>query len=187
LGRSIEVKRILFDGDIAGMERSESRSVVWIVFAVAAVSAVAWFFVPAFIIRPFSHQSARGIAVAMAMRQRAPWVTLASAIACLLPAWWLWTTSSRGLKAILGKVMLGVVMGLVVFSAVMARLNYFEWMFHPIPSAQFEAESASKLDAGEMVLAVKLGDDARAYPIREMAYHHILNDVVNGEPVTVTY
>jgi hypothetical protein len=178
---------IYIGGDVSRMERSNLRSAVWIVFAVAAVAAVAWFFVPAFIIRPFSHQSARGIAVAMAMRQRAPWVTLASAIACLLPAWWLWTTSSRGLKAILGKVMLGAVMVLVVFSAVMARLNYFEWMFHPIPGAQFEAEAASKLDAGEMVLAVKLGDDARAYPIREMAYHHILNDVVNGEPVTVTY
>jgi hypothetical protein len=60
-------------------------------------------------------------------------------------------------------------------------------MFHPVQSAQFEAESASKLDKGEMILAVRFGDDARAYPIREMAYHHILNDVVGGVPVAVTY
>jgi hypothetical protein len=38
-----------------------------------------------------------------------------------------------------------------------------------------------------MVLAIRYGDDARAYPVREMAYHHIVNDVVEGVPVAVTY
>jgi len=38
-----------------------------------------------------------------------------------------------------------------------------------------------------MILAVRFGSDARAYPIREMAYHHVLNDVVAGVPVAVTY
>ncbi|HKU26019.1 MAG TPA: DUF3179 domain-containing (seleno)protein, partial [Candidatus Sulfotelmatobacter sp.] len=76
---------------------------------------------------------------------------------------------------------------LVLFSAVMARLNYFEWMFHPVDSPQFEAESASKLENAEMILAVRYDNDARAYPIREMAYHHVLNDVVNEVPIAVTY
>jgi len=75
----------------------------------------------------------------------------------------------------------------VAFSAVMSRLNYFEWMFHPVESPQFETETASHLDNGEMILAVRYGADARAYPIREMAYHHILNDVVESIPVAVTY
>ena len=48
--------------------------------------------------------------------------------------------------------------------------------------AQFESASASKLDKGEMVLTVRYGSDARAYPIREMAYHHVLNDVVGRRP-----
>ena len=69
----------------------------------------------------------------------------------------------------------------------MARMNYFEWMFHPVQSPQFESETASKLDQSEMVLALRFGNDARAYPIREMAYHHILNDVVEGVPIAVTY
>jgi hypothetical protein len=38
-----------------------------------------------------------------------------------------------------------------------------------------------------MILAVQYGTDARAYPIREMAYHHILNDVMQGVPIAVTY
>jgi hypothetical protein len=94
----------------------------------------------------------------------------------------LWRAASRSRKIILASVM-----AVVAFSAVMARLNYFEWMFHPLDAAQFESASASKLDKGEMILAVRYGSDARAYPIREMAYHHVLNDVVAGVPVAVTY
>ena len=60
-------------------------------------------------------------------------------------------------------------------------------MFHPVLDPQFEAESDSKLGSDEMILTVRFGSDARAYPIREMAYHHILNDVVEGVPVAVTY
>ena len=63
-----------------------------------------------------------------------------------------------------------------------------EWMFHPVPGAQFDSEAASKLDKAEMILAVRLGSDARAYPISEMAYpSHIVNDVVNDVPICVTY
>ena len=83
--------------------------------------------------------------------------------------------------------MLTIAMLLVGFTAVMARLNYFEWMFHPLDSAQFIGEAQSKLDAGEMIMAVRFGSDARAYPISEMAYHHVLNDWVGGVPVAVTY
>jgi hypothetical protein len=38
-----------------------------------------------------------------------------------------------------------------------------------------------------MVIAVRFGTDTRAYPIREMAYHHVVNDVVDGVPIAVTY
>ena len=144
--------------------------------------AIGLFFVLAFIIRPFTHQTPTGLALAMALRQRAPWGTLATALVCLILALVLW-----GVANWWRKIVIALVMVLVGFSAVMSRLNYFEWMFHPVPSAQFESESASKLDKGEMILAVRFGSDARAYPIREMAYHHVLNDVVASVPVAVTY
>jgi hypothetical protein len=38
-----------------------------------------------------------------------------------------------------------------------------------------------------MVLAVKLDGMARAYPIRSMGYHHVINDVVGQEPIVATY
>lgn len=118
----------------------------------------------------------------MAIRQRAPMISLVCAGACLILVAALWWNSNRR-----GKAVLSVVMALVAAAAVMSRLNYFEWMFHPIDAPQFETESSSKLDGKEMILAVRYGDDARAYPILQMAYHHILNDVVGGVPIAVTY
>ncbi len=161
---------------------SERRLLPWLLFAASVLTTIAFFFVPAFIIRPFHHQTQSALALAMALRQRAPWVTLTAALFSLLFALVLWRAANRWRKIIVASVMV-----VVAFSAVMSRLNYFEWMFHPVDAAQFESASASKLDKGEMILAVRYGSDARAYPIREMAYHHVLNDVVAGVPVAVTY
>jgi Protein of unknown function (DUF3179) len=38
-----------------------------------------------------------------------------------------------------------------------------------------------------MIMSVRFGDEARAYPISQMAYHHIFNDVVDGIPIAITY
>lgn len=163
------------------MQRS-GRTVLWILWALSALTAILLFFVPAFIIRPFTHQSAAGLNLAMALRQRAPLGTLIAALVCVILALFLWSAPGRWRK-----IAIGAVMVVVAFSTVMARLNYFEWMFHPVVDAQFENEADSKLGDGEMILAVRFDMDARAYPIREMAYHHILNDTVAGVPVAVTY
>jgi hypothetical protein len=154
----------------------------WFAYSLFALAGIALFFIPAFIIRPFRHQSARALLLAMTLRQRAPLGTLIAALACFVLALVLWKTASRWRKSLLVLTML-----LVTFSAVMARLNYFEWMFHPIDGAQFVAQAGSKLDAKEMIMAVRIGTEARAYPISQMAYHHVLNDVVAGVPIAVTY
>jgi Protein of unknown function (DUF3179) len=154
----------------------------WFAYSLFALAGIALFFIPAFIIRPFRHQSARALLLAMTLRQRAPLGTLIAALACFVLALVLWKTASRWRRSLLVLTLL-----LVTFSAVMARLNYFEWMFHPIDGAQFVAQADSKLDAKEMIMAVRIGTEARAYPISQMAYHHVLNDVVAGVPIAVTY
>ena len=155
---------------------------LWVGFSVCAVVGSALFFVPAFIIRPFRHQAPRALLVAMALRQRAPLGTLIAALACFVFAFVLWKSASRWRKSVLVLTLI-----VISFSAVMARLNYFEWMFHPIPAARFLAQAQCKLDPKEMIMSVRLGDDARAYPISQMAYHHVLNDVVGDVPIAVTY
>jgi Protein of unknown function (DUF3179) len=163
-------------------EANRPSSWLWTVFWLCAIIATSLFFIPAFIIRPFRHQASRALLLAMTLRQRAPIGTLIAGVACFIFALALWRNAGRW-----GKSLIAIALVVVTFSAVMARLNYFEWMFHPIDGPQFLAQSDSKLDAKEMIMAVRLSNDARSYPISQMAYHHVLNDVVGGVPIAVTY
>jgi Protein of unknown function (DUF3179) len=153
-----------------------------IMFAAVVLAGIGLFFIPAFIIRPLRYQSPGTLRWAMAIRQVAPlWTIIAAAVSLGLTII-LFQRVSKWLRALF---VLGVV--LVVVSAAMARLNYFEWMFHHLNTPRFEPAGSAKLDPSEMVMAVRVGNDSRAYPIREMAYHHVANDVVGGVPIAVTY
>lgn len=59
----------------------------------------------------------------------------------------------------------------------------------PIDKPQFETPQQAQgwLEADEPVLALEIKGDARAYPLRILLYHEIVNDQVGGEPVAITY
>jgi hypothetical protein len=76
---------------------------------------------------------------------------------------------------------------LTLLATIAVRVNVFEMMFHPVDQPTFLAAAEAKLDADEMVLAVQQRGAARAYPVRAIAYHHIVNDVVGGVPLVATY
>jgi Protein of unknown function (DUF3179) len=46
---------------------------------------------------------------------------------------------------------------------------------------------ASRIGDAEPVIALEIHGDARAYPLSVLIWHEIVNDVVGGAPVTVTY
>lgn len=58
-----------------------------------------------------------------------------------------------------------------------------------IDQPRFEgvAEADRFLDGREPVAAVQIGDAAKAYPIRIMVWHEIVNDRVGGRPIAMTY
>ena len=153
-----------------------------ILFAFVVAVGSSFFLIPAFIIQPFRSQSAKALESALVLRQYAPLWTVVAAIVAVSVAFWIWGRAGRVQRRLL---VLGML--LAAASATMARMNYFEWMFHPVAQPGFEAADQSKLDASEMILAVTFNNDARAYLIREMAYHHVVNDIVGGVPVAVTY
>ena len=76
---------------------------------------------------------------------------------------------------------------LVCLFAVLSYVNVYELMFHPDARPSFAAAQKARIDPDDKVIAVKLGGEWRAYPIRSIGYHHIINDVVNGEPIVATY
>jgi Protein of unknown function (DUF3179) len=49
------------------------------------------------------------------------------------------------------------------------------------------ADQVDFLDDVEPVMALQIGDDARAYPMQIMTWHEIVNDTVDGIPVAATY
>ncbi len=49
------------------------------------------------------------------------------------------------------------------------------------------AEADAWLDDREPVLVVQVGEDVRAYPIQILIWHEIVNDVVGGKPLVITY
>jgi hypothetical protein len=57
-----------------------------------------------------------------------------------------------------------------------------------IDKPQFKAAAEDKeLVAKEAVIGVEVNGDARAYPLRILIWHEIVNDTVGGVPVAVTY
>jgi hypothetical protein len=140
------------------------------------------FLIPAFIIRPFHHQSEKALGLAIAVKRVAPALAVAALVGVLALSVRLWRRSARVSRT-------GVVIAVVLSaaSAVMVRQNYFEWMFHPIGAAGFISAGDAHLGDKEMVMAVRIGRETRAYPIVQMAYHHILNDTVGETPIVVTY
>ena len=69
-----------------------------------------------------------------------------------------------------------------------ARQNHFEWMFNPLPDPTYAPASLARfMDDRDMVIAVETRGDAVAWPVRQMAYHHIVEAIVGGIPVVSTY
>ena len=159
------------------------RRAAWLTLLVLALIGLAMVLVPVWIIMPFKAQSARGLAVSYAMRRWSPLLTLVALAGALALIAWLWRGSRWWRKAAL----IVVVVPLVA-SAWFARQNHFEWMFHPVANAAYARTSAAGFVADtDMVMTVESNGEAVAYPVRLMAYHHVVRDVVGGTPIVATY
>src|ERR1700675_1406953 len=161
--------------------KSENRG-LWLLLGLLAMFSLSLFLIPAFIIRPFRHQSERALELAIALKRIAPALAVAALVGVLALSVRLWRRSTRLSRT-------GIVMALTLSlaSAVMVRQNYFEWMFHPIAAAGFVSAGDAHLSDKEMVMVVRIGPETRAYPIVQMAYHHTLIDTVDEVPIAVTY
>jgi len=86
------------------------------------------------------------------------------------------------------KGLLVIILLLSIVPAWFARQNHFEWMFNPLHHSSYvkTADAAFVRDT-DMVLAVKINNEAVAYPVRLMAYHHVVSDTVGGTPICATY
>ena len=60
--------------------------------------------------------------------------------------------------------------------------------FVPLDEPTFlTAQDTEYFGDEELVLGLELAGEFRAYPVRMLRYHHIVNDMVGSEPLLVTY
>jgi len=156
-------------------------ALIWLACLAVAFFCVAY---PLYVISPFRAQGPKELAFALVVTRFRPVLTVLCAIAALAALVGYWRAQPR----ILWRLLAVVGTGLVVFLAVLARVNVYEaLMFHHLDHPEFAAVGQAKLDNDEKVIVVKVGDVARAYPIRSMSYHHVVNDVLGGAAIAATY
>ena len=61
-------------------------------------------------------------------------------------------------------------------------------MFNPLDSPRYvDAAKATFVKPDDVVMAVEIGGEAVAYPVRQIGYHHVVNDVIGRKPIVATY
>ena len=163
---------------------SFKRKAAWAIIFLLTVVALVVVATPVCLIMPFKSQTARGLEIAYVMKRWSPLVTVAASITVLALAVFLW----RGVRRWWLKVPLVIAFAFTLVFAWFARQNHFEWMFNPLPNVAFaKASEASFVADGDQVLGVHINGEAAAYPIRQIAYHHVIQDEVGGVAIAATY
>ena len=137
---------------------------------------------PIYVIRPFREQKPDALGHALwVLLQNKPIVLLLTLVV-VASTLMLWRPAGRLAKTLLAAA---TVVSLVATAA--TWINPYEQMFHPMGDPNFISADKAAIDPNDMVIAVTMNGESRAYPIREMGYHHIVNDRLNGLPMVVTY
>jgi len=154
-----------------------------VAYCACLLAALGLLLYPLYVIRPFRAQGPRELSMALAaIRYRPPILALcvAAALAALV---WYWRREPRRARRLASAA--GILA--VAAAAWLSRVNVYELMFHPSGEPTFSTAAGAKLDGREKVIAVRLGGAARAYAVRSMSYHHVVNDLLDGEPIVATY
>jgi hypothetical protein len=166
------------------MLSSRAARFAFILLPLLALVSFACVAYPLYVIWPFRRQGARELAAALSVLRIGPWLSLLCAAASIALIVYAWPRTRGWMRR--GAAILCVVVA--ALGAALTRFNIYEQlMFHPIPGPQFEAADKASLDPADMVLALNIHGARRAYPIRQIAYHHIVNDALAGVPVAATY
>jgi hypothetical protein len=147
--------------------------------------AVSLFFLiyPVYVIRPFRHQGAAELKAALVVLRFRFWLMCAVSALALFAAAQFWRAPRPWWK----RTPIALAAMLVLACAALSRVNIYELMFHPVGRPEFVPATAMKLDGREKLLAIRVGGEARAYPIRSISYHHVVNDRLGGVPIVATY
>ena len=152
---------------------------LWLFLASLATLALAAY--PMYVIRPFREQSPAALDRALWVLLRYKPILAMLALAISAMALLVWRRAGW-----ISRLFLAPSITFVMLGAVSAWINPYEKMFHPFGEPHYIAAQQASLEPNDMVISVTLGGESRAYAIREMGYHHIVNDRLHGLPIVVT-
>ena len=131
---------------------------------------------PVVVAMPPVTQTPGMLAAAHAAEAIAPIVSVALSIAIAVYLW---------RRKTLGGVVLLV---LALCCTALSRVNLLERVFAPATGVETEAaQSFHEIRDTDMVIGVAIGGRSRAYPVRYLAYHHMLNDQLGMVMLLPTY
>ena len=160
------------------------RRLIWPALLGLLVFSIAFVAIPVFLVQPFRPQTQRALEISYLLRSWSPPATAIMLLAAFALVIWQWRQARRWWR----KMLLVIFLSLSIVPAWFARQNHFEWMFNPLQnSAYVKVADAAFVRDSDMVLAVKINNEAVAYPVRLMAYHHVVADTVGGTPICATY
>ncbi len=126
----------------------------------------------------------KSMEISYALRRWSPMLTLVSLAIGMALLFWIWKVSRGWWR----KTLLVVILIPLLAATWFARQNHFEWMFNPLANATYAKASAAQfVNDGDIIMSVEQNGEAAAYPIRLMAYHHLVQDTVGGTPIVATY
>lgn len=158
--------------------------IVWAGLAVVLGAAIALVGVPIYLLWPFKPQGPSFVPWAWTLRRE--WAPLWTAVCALILVGGLYVGWKR--TRWIGKTALSLMAIVGVAVAWFAHQNHFEWMFNPVADPTFDVGArAPHLDPDDLVLGVVVKDDAVAFPVRRIGYHHVVNVTIGGEPIVASY
>ena len=141
-----------------------------------AILTVALIVAPPIIALPPINQTSAMLAAAHLAQTLAPAVSLFLAA---LAAIQLWNRRTWGALAWFATALVCVAV---------SRVNLLERIFAPARGAQLDAiGDFHDIRDTDMVIGVVIGGESRAYPVRYLAYHHMLNDQLGSTALLPTY
>ena len=125
---------------------------------------------------PIAHTPAM-LWLVLAAKTIAPWFSALSVVFAV----WILTRAWRSILVIISFV-------LILCAAALARINYVEHFFPSASGAEMaQIGSFQDIEDRDMVIGVTLGEVSRAYPVRYLAFHHMLNDQLGPTALLPTY
>jgi Protein of unknown function (DUF3179) len=137
-----------------------------------------------YFIMPFpGSQESNTIDLAYWLGRNILWIRIAGLLLIAAPLVYIFKHAKTWKKILLSA-------GLVFYAVIFFFFNFrFEAdeMFYQPQSKIFSAGTNNKIAKDKLVIGVAINDEAKAYPIQLIGYHHQVRDTIGNTPVMITY